>query len=213
MVECCICHKQFKMITNTHLQKAHQMTPEEYLQAFPDAELIDEKMREHYRATRMHVEKPVCARPGCSNCTTQTWNHYCSRTCAMSHRMSKDGRNEQRGAQNPMYDGGWYALEKSQKRLARKRDQHRCRRCGRQVFGKRAHVHHLVAERCFDAPEEAHALDNLVTLCSNCHLRVEWETIRELHRRAILLDELMLEIDADFQTFAEFKDGLLKAPD
>lgn len=212
MVECCICHKQFKMITNTHLAK-HGITTERYLQSFPDADLCDEEMITRYKYTRMRVDRPVCAHPNCSKRTTLAHNRYCSYSCAMSHRMSKDGRNEQGGKRNKQYNGSGYALGKSQKRLARERDQHRCRCCVKEVQGKAAHVHHIVAERCFDSPEEAHALDNLVTLCDRCHNRVEWETIRELHRRAYLLDELLVEIDATFQPFPKFLDGLLAAPD
>jgi G:T-mismatch repair DNA endonuclease (very short patch repair protein) len=36
LVECKICHKLMKMITNTHLKNAHQMTCKEYKNMFPD---------------------------------------------------------------------------------------------------------------------------------------------------------------------------------
>jgi 5-methylcytosine-specific restriction endonuclease McrA len=192
------------MITNTHLKKAHGMTTEEYLQ-LPGAVLTDEFMKACYRGTRYKVERPICALPGCENQTTESHNKYCSTSCrSKAYQRSKP----QDGEANPFWKGGWYSIGKAQKRLARKRDGYQCRCCQKPVEGKGAHVHHIKAERCFDTPEEAHDLENLVTLCSKCHLRVEWKMLRELHRRAELLDELMKN-SPEFQTFEDFKKSMV----
>jgi hypothetical protein len=122
--------------------------------------------------------------------------------------MSKDGRNEQAGADNWQYDGGWYALGKANKKLARERDKYTCRRCKCPVAGRTAHVHHVVAERCFATPQEAHDLQNLVTVCDSCHLKLEWETIYEMYQRVLLLDEAM-EGMPGFVSFSDFKAGLV----
>jgi len=44
---CQICNKEFKRITRTHLLR-HEITTEEYLKRFPDAEIIDQQLRESY---------------------------------------------------------------------------------------------------------------------------------------------------------------------
>ncbi|MDZ7799781.1 MAG: DEAD/DEAH box helicase [Trueperaceae bacterium] len=54
------------------------------------------------------------------------------------------------------------------------RDGHACRSCGaREGAGTALHVHHLVPVRAFARASEAHADDNLVTLCPACHHRAE----------------------------------------
>jgi len=203
MVQCKACGREFRMITNSHLHKEHAMLPETYLAAYPGAVLCDEAMLVKIKASRHHVVRPLCAKPGCGNPVTQSWNRYCSRTCSMSDRMSKTGRNEQAADANHEFDGGWYSLGKAQKAKARERDGHHCRKCKEPVIGKQAHVHHLIPERCFDTPEEAHALSNLITLCDKCHLTVEWAGIKELYRRAKLLDDVMHNVPS-FQTLEQF---------
>ncbi|MEW6716684.1 MAG: DEAD/DEAH box helicase [Chloroflexota bacterium] len=67
------------------------------------------------------------------------------------------------------YGPGW----KHQRDLARARDEFKCRACGEPERDKAHHVHHLVPFRTFSTPKEANRLENLVTLCSACHLRAE----------------------------------------
>lgn len=50
------------------------------------------------------------------------------------------------------------------------RDDGRCQSCGRRDD---LHIHHVTPLREFDAPEDANYLDNLVTLCADCHNK--WE--------------------------------------
>ncbi len=68
-----------------------------------------------------------------------------------------------------------------QRRRARERDHYRCRSCGRAEAPGREHdVHHLLPFRTFDfRPDQnenylkANTLSNLITLCPECHHRVE----------------------------------------
>jgi DEAD/DEAH box helicase domain-containing protein len=68
-----------------------------------------------------------------------------------------------------------------QRNQARSRDSHRCRHCGAPERADRAHdVHHIQPFRTFGYVRgdnekylEANRLENLVTLCSSCHRRVE----------------------------------------
>jgi DEAD/DEAH box helicase domain-containing protein len=68
-----------------------------------------------------------------------------------------------------------------QRHRARARDSHLCRHCGAPERPDRSHdVHHLQPFRTFgyvrgenDRYLEANRLENLVTLCRSCHLRVE----------------------------------------
>ncbi|HEX7588898.1 MAG TPA: DEAD/DEAH box helicase [Anaerolineae bacterium] len=55
----------------------------------------------------------------------------------------------------------------------RARDGYRCQSCGTAENGKAHHVHHKTPFRAFASREQANQLDNLVTLCPNCHRRAE----------------------------------------
>jgi hypothetical protein len=62
---------------------------------------------------------------------------------------------------------------------ALKRDRQRCQHCGleyhesREQYGEGLHVHHIYPIRAFETPEAANFLDNLITLCKECHQK--WE--------------------------------------
>jgi DEAD/DEAH box helicase domain-containing protein len=57
--------------------------------------------------------------------------------------------------------------------LVRTRDGYRCQNCGLPESGKSHHVHHLVPFRMFHDLDHANQLDNLVTLCPECHQKAE----------------------------------------
>jgi DEAD/DEAH box helicase domain-containing protein len=61
----------------------------------------------------------------------------------------------------------------NQKELARKRDGYHCQICGSSEIDKAHDVHHKVPFRSFKSYLEANQIDNLVTLCSSCHKKVE----------------------------------------
>jgi DEAD/DEAH box helicase domain-containing protein len=60
-----------------------------------------------------------------------------------------------------------------QKEAARKRDNYICQNCGALEDGRAHDVHHKTPFRAYESIEEANRLDNLVTLCPNCHRRAE----------------------------------------
>lgn len=58
------------------------------------------------------------------------------------------------------------------------RDDYTCRVCGtgQSEIGREPAVHHITPRSQFDGtPREMNALDNLVTLCPECHGRLEGE--------------------------------------
>jgi DEAD/DEAH box helicase domain-containing protein len=67
------------------------------------------------------------------------------------------------------YGSNW----KKQRDLARKRDGYQCQACGIPEKDRSHHVHHKIPFREFSSPELANRLENLVTLCPNCHQRAE----------------------------------------
>ena len=60
-----------------------------------------------------------------------------------------------------------------QREAARARDGYRCQFCGLPEGDRSHHVHHLKPFRAFASAEAANRLENLVTLCPNCHARAE----------------------------------------
>jgi len=60
-----------------------------------------------------------------------------------------------------------------QKDLARARDQYICQVCGLPENGRAHDVHHKTPFRSFSSYSKANRLENLITLCPNCHHRAE----------------------------------------
>lgn len=79
------------------------------------------------------------------------------------------------GGPSPDYGETWghYRLK------GLERDSYQCQKCGisqqehRREYEKGLHVHHLTPFREFEDEEKAHQLDNLITLCKECHREVE----------------------------------------
>ncbi len=59
------------------------------------------------------------------------------------------------------------------RQIVRQRDGYACQVCGIKENLVEHHVHHKVPFKRFDSIEKANVLDNLVTLCQNCHRLVE----------------------------------------
>lgn len=64
---------------------------------------------------------------------------------------------------------------KDLKAFCYQRDKGCCQRCGRFVFGKRAHAHHIVPIQI--NPSLKLDPDNIMLLCNKCHPIVEEETM------------------------------------
>jgi DEAD/DEAH box helicase domain-containing protein len=59
------------------------------------------------------------------------------------------------------------------RQAVRQRDQFRCQVCGIPENEKAHHVHHKAPLRSFNNLQEANCMENLITLCSNCHQLAE----------------------------------------
>lgn len=118
--------------------------------------------------------------------TTERKVHFCSKACKhkwMSEYLSGEGCHFWKGGSGQRYYGqNWFR----QARFARKRDGYRCQNCGvsQKEIGKSLDVHHIIPFRSFDyIPGEnenylqANELSNLISLCRNCHMRVEAHSI------------------------------------
>lgn len=103
-------------------------------------------------------------------------SRFCSRPCMYEYarktgRFSRDNHPRWKGGSRPKYDGDWSGARKR----ARKRDEYECQLCGlsENDTDGQLDVHHIVPVREFDNPQNAHNLDNLVSLCRSCHFRLE----------------------------------------
>lgn len=110
-------------------------------------------------------------------------DHSCVRDWMDRHGID---RREIAGENHPAWKGGedrYYGpFWPEARRMALRRDQYRCQRCGItdpehiEERGRGLHVHHIKPVRTFDDHEEANDLGNLISLCTGCHSAVEWET-------------------------------------
>lgn len=106
-----------------------------------------------------------------------TQRKYCSHDCYSKHRSEVFI-----GSSHPLWKGGSTNYRgpnwKSQRSVARDRDNHTCQRCGitRKTLRKELDVHHIVPFRNFEDYRKANELINLITLCPSCHHQVEFET-------------------------------------
>ncbi len=92
----------------------------------------------------------------------QGHGRFCSNECLYAW-LSED--------ETAVYDGRWREM----RRQVLERDNHRCQKCGEtaEEIGREPDVHHIRPVRTFDAPQNAHVLDNLVALCPSCHATAE----------------------------------------
>jgi hypothetical protein len=72
-----------------------------------------------------------------------------------------------RGGYEPYYDPNW----EEQRRTALERDNYTCQKCGSPQKGREHDVHHIIPFHKFGLERylEANSLNNLITLCLNCH--------------------------------------------
>lgn len=109
---------------------------------------------------------------------------FCDRAC---YRMDLAERRQRaatwEGEDNPQWRGGvdvsgHYGPDwKRARRAALERDGYTCQRCRVSIdeLDRPMEVHHVRPIRTFGNPSDAHALDNLVTLCRRCHRAVEYQ--------------------------------------
>lgn len=87
------------------------------------------------------------------------------------------------GSKHPNWQGGKLVINhrSTWDRLAdsiRDRDNHKCRSCGKSESEnrRRLDVHHIVPRRECLSLEIANHPDNLISLCDECHMRIEWDS-------------------------------------
>lgn len=116
----------------------------------------------------------------------------CSDDCRaewLSEAFTGDGHPNWRGGGNEAYGKGWAEI----RRKALDRDDHACVLCGktREEIGRNPDVHHIVPLRAFvESPvlvrEDAHTLDNVVSLCVGCHRRAEFGHVSRALLRSLV---------------------------
>lgn len=130
--------------------------------------------------------KVSCAQCGAElerpmNAIKRSEKHFCDIYCR------GDWQSENKiGEAHPLWTGGYknyYGPNWSkQRQAARERDGHICQKCGKtkEENGKELDVHHIIPFRKFKykAGEnnnylQANQLDNLTTLCTNCHSKTK----------------------------------------
>ena len=105
---------------------------------------------------------------------TENGNYfYCDMECKIEYMT---GRTQEEshgwmGGYDEFYGDNWSEM----KRRVLDRDNHSCRVCGDGVekLGKEPDVHHITPKREFDVVEESNTMDNLISLCSVHHGKVE----------------------------------------
>lgn len=102
---------------------------------------------------------------------------FCSNRC-------KTIAQDLTGSNNPRWRGGYRngyrgPNWKEQSSKARQRDNFTCRRCGHFQIKPHLPVHHIKPYRDFNGDyKKANRLSNLITLCRNCHSRLETRAIK-----------------------------------
>lgn len=92
---------------------------------------------------------------------------FCNRVCAQKF-LSGENHPNWRGGHDPNRGPAWLRLAAE----IRKRDEYKCRRCGRTQAenGQKLDVDHIVPWRLFPGrPDLANDPKNLVSLCRKCH--------------------------------------------
>lgn len=101
-------------------------------------------------------------------------NNFCSRDC-MGQWQSKyktgENSNTWKGGYQAYYGKDWH----KRRRQARKRDNYTCQGCNisQADHKKTLEVHHIKPVRLFDNSNDANHLDNLITLCRDCHVKAD----------------------------------------
>ena len=109
-----------------------------------------------------------CQFEGCSNTTER--GAYCSEHARSSRKKKKQGNVYHHENKSFYRTPEW----RDMREVIYERDRGCCKRCGKFVFGRKAHVHHIVPIK--NNPLLKLDPNNLILLCSECHPIVEQET-------------------------------------
>lgn len=108
-----------------------------------------------------------CAEQGCRNLIEH--GRYCEQ-----HKRRQQKKRTWHSKNKSFYSSqAWKDLAS----FVYERDKGCCRRCGKFVFGKQAHPHHVVPIKI--DPSKKLDPDNVILLCNKCHPIVEKETMEK----------------------------------
>jgi len=107
----------------------------------------------------------------------------CSEDCRqkwLSEEFTGEGHPNWKGGGNGAYGKGWTEV----RRKALERDDNQCQMCGKSKadIGRNPDVHHIVPVRVFASADgyekpDAHYLENVVSLCIDCHRKADFGLI------------------------------------
>jgi len=193
-IECQVCGKSMRLLTNSHL-KTHNMSPSEYKVAFPGLPLASKKTDVNNRRARKEYATSFAARQKTSligkrnkgKKRTQGWcaerssqyagegNPFFNKTHSLETRQKLSAHFQGVGLD------GWEDFSSDEhkrawksKRAKRwsqdifKRDDYTCALCAKR--GGDLEAHHII--RRIDAPELTYDLNNGITLCVSCHREI-----------------------------------------
>lgn len=154
--------------------KRHDIQSRSVILSAPD-ELADEEwLREQY-VEQHRSTCDIATELGCAPSTVFAYIEQYGIETRPVGMYPGEHNHQWKGGVSRSYGPTW----KGQRREARERDDYTCQRCGmgkeehEELFDELPHVHHITPFRQFDDPEEAHFLENLITLCRLCHRKVE----------------------------------------
>lgn len=133
----------------------------EFLTAKSETKTCSTECAANYRNTLCKEETCYCCKKKFVRPTlgfgSNKKRYFCSTRC----------RNRTSGRENRFrYGKNWNYMRNVRLFI----DKQRCVKCG---DTNHLEVHHFIPKRLFDTPDEAHYLNNLITLCKTCHKVVE----------------------------------------
>lgn len=119
----------------------------------------------------------------------------CSDACRgdwLSGEFTGEGHPNWEGGGNEAYGEGWHTVRKH----ALERDGYECAVCGKpkEEIGRNPDVHHIVPVRAFAESEDhekkdAHRLNNVISLCIDCHRKADFGVIPKDDLQSRIPDE------------------------
>jgi GTP cyclohydrolase I len=176
-IDCKLCHKSFKKITNTHLWKEHRITVDDYREQFPDSPL----------------DRPGLAAERVAHLKGRSYDEVYGPEKALELKNKR-----KQSAKNQMKDPaqinsrkekcGYEATNETRNKISNARTKHgqttyreralehyglECSRCGKTTENKRDFIVHPK-----DGTNSDHSINNLVILCKSCYGKIHNELIR-----------------------------------
>lgn len=116
----------------------------------------------------------------------------CSEECRsswLSETFTGEGHPNWKGGGNEPYGKGWHRVRKR----ALERDDYSCVICSkaRDEIGRNPDVHHIIPVRAFiesddHQKEEAHSIENVVSLCIDCHRKADFGKLSKSRLRFLI---------------------------